>query len=208
MRESNTIKRFRRSLEGCEEDHVYSGTILEFDTEDYAPRNQFLEGMIITSKEGTRRVHFFIPSRNNPIIDVSKLEVNDFVQVYGRVDESRRNSTTPSLIMAPDKEMVIFARKREMFSWKGDRIDYVQALAYLISIILSVVSQISLFLSLSLFPSRIFAFQVGVVSTIFLIITIGVDWYRSHLGRQITVQYDNENWELLTKIVSNKFGPL
>lgn len=208
MRESNTIKRFRRSLEGCEENHVYSGTILEFDTEDYAPRNQFLEGMLITSKEGTRRVHFFIPSRNNPIIDVSKLEVNDFVQVYGRVDESRRNSTTPSLIMAPDKEMVIFARKREMFSWKGDRIDYVQALAYLISIILSVVSQISLFLSLSLFPSRIFAFQVGVVSTIFLIITIGVDWYRSHLGRQITVQYDNENWELLTKIVSNKFGLL
>lgn len=208
MSELNTIKRFRRSLEGCEEDHVYSGKILEFDREDYAPRNQFLEGMLITSKEGTRRVHFFIPTRNNPIIDVSKLEVNDFVQVYGKVDESRRNSTTPSLIMAPDQKMVIFARKREMFSWRGDRIDYVQALAYLISLILSGVSQISLFLSLSLFPSEALAFQVGVLSTIFLIITIGVDWYRSHLGRQITVQYDSENWDLLAKIASKRFGPV
>ena len=208
MRDPNIIKRFRRSLEGCEDDHVYSGTILEFDREDYAPRNQFLEGMIITSKEGTRRVHFFIPSRNNPIIDVSKLEVNDFVQIYGRVDESRRNSTTPSLIMAPDQKMVIFARKRAMFSWRGDRIDYVQALSYLVSIILSVISNISLFLSLSFFPSRTLAFQVGVISTIFLIITIGVDWYRSHLGRQITVQYDSETWELLNKIVSKKFGPV
>jgi len=206
LKESNIIKRFRRSLEGCEEEHVYSGTILEFDREDYAPRNQFLEGMIITSKEGTRRVHFFIPSRNNPIVDVSKLEVNDFVQIYGKLDESRRNSTTPSLIMAPDQKMVIFARKRAMFSWHGDRIDYVQALSYLVSIILSVVSQISLFLSLSLFPSTAFAFQVGVISTIFLIITIGVDWYRSHLGRQITVQNDSETWERFNKIVSKKFG--
>ncbi|MFW9843208.1 MAG: hypothetical protein ACFFEV_01400 [Candidatus Thorarchaeota archaeon] len=213
MSESNVIKRFKWSLEECEKDHVYSGTILEFDQEDYAPRDQFLEGMLVTSRKGTRRVNFFIPKKSKPIIDVSSLKVNDFVHVFGRKDESRSNSTTPSLIMAPDRTIVIFANRRDMFTWRGERVDYVQALSYLITIVLSVISQFFVVLSLGILPlgpapdSSIW-FLVGVVAYMFLFLTLGVDWYRSRLGNPISIHCDNETWNHLNDIVSEKYGSL
>jgi hypothetical protein len=167
--------------------------------------------MIVTSKEGTRRVHFFIPTKNKPIIDVSSLEVNDLVRVFGKKDESRRNSTTPSLVMAPNRKTVIFARRRDMFTWRGERADYVQALSYLVTIILSVISQFSIVLLLGILPrgptpdSSIWLL-IGVVAYIFLFLTLGVDWHRSRLGGPIAVQCDDETWNRLNNIASEKYN--
>ncbi|MHA1576096.1 MAG: hypothetical protein ACTSU3_01925 [Candidatus Thorarchaeota archaeon] len=206
MGESKVIKKFHRLLEECEEGHIFNGTILEFDTVEYVPKERLAKGMIVTSKGGTRRVNFSTRLKSKSIVDVSSLHANDLVHVFGKKDESRTNCTIPSIIMIPERRVVLFARTRDMFSLKGDWADYVQALSYLLAVILGGISQLSLFLPLGLFQSTTISLQIGLIAFIFFIIMIGVDWYRSYVGRSRVVQCDSDTWKIISDEVTKRFS--
>ena len=195
-------------LEECEEGHVYVGKIIDFDTVAYVPKERLTKGMTVDSKEGPHRVNFTRFTKNTPVVDTSSLNVGNQVLVLGKQYGNRQNSTIPEIIMITERQQLLFARERDMFSWKGDLADYVQALSYLLALILCGISQFSFFLNfpLGLLQSTTISLQIGSIALIFFIIMIGVDWYRSYVVRSRVVQCDTETWNIVRDEISKRFS--
>ena len=195
-------------LEECEEGHVYRGKIIDFDTVDYVPKVRLARGMTVDSKEGAQRVNFTRSTNNKQIIDATSLNIGDQVLVLGKPHGYRENSTSPSIIMIPERQQVLFARERDMLSWKGGLADYIQVISYCSVIILTVIGQvIALFAFGPLpIPNLILSIQLGLLSLIFFFILVGIDWYRSHITRPILVRCDSETWNSIGEDVSRRFS--
>ena len=173
---------------------------------DYVPKERLAKGMIVDSSEGTHRVNFTRFTKNKPVVDISPLNVGIQVLILGKQHGDRENSTIPDIIMIPDRHLVLFARERDMFSWKGDLADYVQAVSYLFGIILGVIAQLIFFIPLGSFQNWTMSLQLGSIAIIFIIIMIGVDWYRSHGRRSIVVRCDSDTWKIISDEVTKRFS--
>ena len=205
MGDSKIINRFQRLVEECDKAHIFSGTILDFDTVDYVPKERLTKGMLVTSKAGTRRVSFTAQTINKPIVNATSLQINEPVQVFGVEAASRPNTTIPVIIAVPERRLVLFAKERDMFSWKGGPADYIQALSYLIGITLLAISQLAPLLPLAsplnILQSLAISLQVGLISGVFLLIMLGIDWYRSYLTRFRLVHCDSETWDTISSFM-------
>jgi len=202
------IKKFYRMLSQCEEEHVFRGTIIDFDTVDYVPKERLAKGMIVHTEQDTRRVNFALFLNNRPVMDALLLNVGDQVLVLGAQHENRGGITLPTIIMIQERKSILFAKERDMFSWKGGWGDYLQAISYLISIVLVAISMVVVLFPIGTMSlqNMILSLQIGSIAFIFFIIVIGVDWYRSHIRRPIMVRCDSETWKIISDEVMKRFS--
>ena len=115
MGDGRQFTRLQRSLEKiltqCDQDHIYRGTIFEFETVGTVPRERLVKGMLIDRKEGMRRVSFQEAFSNNPQIRTSILNVGNPVIIVGTQSSLRENTTFPHLIMLPEEQTLLISQR-------------------------------------------------------------------------------------------------
>jgi hypothetical protein len=116
--ESQVLKKFQRLLDQCEEEHVLRGTIIEFDTLDYVPKERHLKGMIVSSKAVNHRVDFSLGAAKY-IEDASALKIGDEIIIMRKVHPHGPNNILPVVIIVPEKKLVLLSRERESYRSEG-----------------------------------------------------------------------------------------
>lgn len=208
MGESSLLKKFHRLLAECEEDNFYSGTILEFDTEGYVPRERHTRGMIVDSKAGTRRVVFYHGSEKY-IKDSSSLRVGDDVIIISKELPHRPNTYQPSIIIIPDDKIVLLAQERENFRSEGWA-ENAQIVSLILFFILGIISWLSNDIPFILFHRYYMYWEItfwsGLTSILCFLVVVLIEICRHHARRGIVHQCDTEIWNIISDEVTERFS--
>lgn len=208
MGDSKTIKKFMRLLTESEKDHFYTGTILEFDVEDYVPRERHNRGMIVDSKAGTRRIVFY-DGRKKYIKDSSSLQIGDNVIIISKAHSQRSNTYIPSIIMVLANKVAILAFEPENFKFEG-WIEYTQAtsllIAFIVSFVYEFVWQFDFFMFLTTSSSSELPLWIGLILVFSLTIFFTVSIYDRNNRKGRVVRCDSDTWNFMSEEVTKRFS--
>ncbi len=192
----------------CEKEQVFRGTIIDFDTEDYVPKERHTKGMKVTSKEGTHQVDFYSGSVKY-IEDASSLKMSVDVIVLGKENPHRPNNILPAILIVPKENLVLLAREQENFRSEG-WVENVKIVSYTLGLIFGVLSWLSNDIPFILFHTFFLYWEVtfwfGLVSLLFFLLLIAVSIYDRHTRRGRVVRCDPETWNTISDEVFKRFA--
>ncbi len=195
-------------LEECEKEQVFRGTIGDFDTVDYVPKERHTKGMKVTSKEGTHQVDFYSGSTKY-IEDASSIKIGVEAIVFGKENPHRPNNILPAIIMVPKENLVLLAREKENFRSEG-WVENAQIVSIILSLILGTISWLSndvpILLFNTLFMYWELTFWFGLGSFLFFLLFIAINIYGRHTRRGRVVRCDPETWNTIKDEVFKRFA--
>ncbi|MFW9768098.1 MAG: hypothetical protein ACFFF9_02240 [Candidatus Thorarchaeota archaeon] len=202
MGDSEIIKKFRRILEECEEEHVFNGTILELDTPiDYAPYR--VRGISVEAASGLHKVRFSRNFRNDLDIEIAPLNIEDEVVVFGRQSKQKENETSPIIILLPKERTMILAREREPTGWQGGWSEWSVVGSAVVALVLSAVGMYIVYFEES---SSYTPLEWFVGAYFFFFLMLGLEWYNKFSKRERVIHCNPKDWEIITEEVSRKYN--
>ncbi|MFW9843209.1 MAG: hypothetical protein ACFFEV_01405 [Candidatus Thorarchaeota archaeon] len=208
MGDSKIIKKFQKTLEECNEVPFYSGTILEFDTVGYVPKERHTSGVIIESKSGNHRVVFCNDSQKF-IENASSLKIDDEILVFIRKQSDQPKTILPTIIVVPKERLILFSRKQEPQKSEG-WVENLQILSIVLSLVLGAISQLSSDISFILFSTWFMFWDItlwlGLGSFFFFFIFIVIHLYDRSSRRERVIRCDTDTWSIVKDEIIKKFG--
>ena len=192
----------KQTLALCEPEHIYRGTISEFDTVDSVPKERLVKGMLVDGTEGIRRVYFETLGQGKSSIDSSLLNVGDPVIVVGRQNPLRETATFPPLIILPEKQTILFSQQPDnpKKSGPGESVLFV---LFCPIIALSV-------LVFTLYPYAFPIISWALYELLVLLdvalgaLFIGIVWYQTFVRRARVITFDGASWTNVVDFIKHR----
>ncbi len=197
------LKKIERTLDKCETEHIFRGTIFEFDTVGSVPKERLIKGILVDGKEGMRRVDYSDSLGGQSIVNASSLNVGDPVVILGAQHPQRVTATLPLLIVHPREQTLLFAREPESHQWGGVGDTVQAALWVILGFISASIVLISLLPTFWNYWVLLFTLCIAAVAMLFLI--FGIEQYRHHTQRARAVCFDLQGWEHVVNIINSRF---
>lgn len=211
MGESRQFTKIERLLEQilalCEPEHVYQGTISEFDTVGSVPKERLVKGMFVDGKEGIRRVYFEVSGPGKSNIKTSLLNLGDSVIIVGKQNPLRETATFPLLVILPERQTILISQQLND-PRKGDPGDIALFVLFCITAVLCVplvlttpfpsISQYLIPISLTLWM------QIALLCVVLEVPIFGIIWYQMYLRRARTIRFDRDSWTNVVDFIKHR----
>ncbi len=204
MGESKIIKKFRRLLTECEEDHLHQGIITEFIKVEFVPKERYATGIIVTGDTGTHRIEF-ASGQKKYIEDAAAFNIGDEVLVLGKKNQLRPNTSIPSIVLFPEEEAVMLSKEYLGYKFHG-WVDYAQMLFIILCFLFGVIPMFGdLIYSLLYVPSTppVYWSFVGFVPSFLGFIIL--EAYSRSLYQERLVLCDTETWNMINMEIAERF---
>lgn len=204
MGESGQLKKIERLLEQIltqwEPEHIYRGTIFEFDTVGPVPKERLVKGMLVDRKEGIRRVYFEALGTSKPRLNSSVMDVGDSVIVVGKQNPLRETTTFPLLIILPEKQIILLSQQLGDPRMK-DPGENALAVLYCILIVLGV----PVYLTPYLLPISWFLWgQMTLLCVVLTVLFFGIVRYQKYLRRARTIHFDRDSYSIIMDFIKHR----
>ena len=205
MGESGQLKKIERLLEQIltqlEPEHIYRGTIFEFDTVGPVPKERLVKGMLVDRKEGIRRVYFEASGTSNPRLNSSVLDVGDSVIVVGKQNPLRETTTFPLLIILPERQTILISQQLDD-PRKRNPGENALGVLYCILLVLGVPGYL---LGPYFFPMYLNLWIEIILLYVALgVLFLGIVWYQKYIRRARTIHFDRESWTIILNFVKHR----
>jgi len=202
--ESNQLTKIKRLLEQiltqCDSEHIYSGTIFEFDTVGFVPKERLEKGMLVDRKEGIRRVYFEASGTSKSNIKTSLLNVGDPVIVVGRKNPLRETTTFPLLLILPERQTILISQQLND-PRRGDPGENALGVLYCILLVLGVPGYL---LGPYFFPMYLNLWiEIILLYMALGILFFGIVWYQKYIRRARTIHFDSDSWTNIVPLLKN-----
>jgi hypothetical protein len=192
-------KKLERMLDLCTADHVFKGTIFEFDTVGSVPKERLTKGMFVDRREGMRRVIFYDTVGGTCMVNTLLLNIGDSVIILGKQHRQRETATFPMLIMHSETQTLLFSREPETNQWSAS--DTALSIVYVIGLFIIAITYLIQFLSTNWFHWILLDVAAVVIFLVFFVIVM----YQRYLRRERVVHFDSQGWEHVVNIINNRF---
>jgi len=193
-------KKLERTLDRCEVEHVFNGTIFEFDTVGSVPKERLAKGMLVYRREGIRRVIFSDTLGGNCMVNTSLLNIGDSVIILGKQHRQRETATFPMLIMHPETQTLLFSREPETNQWGAS--DTALSIVYVIGLIIIALTYVIQFLSTNWY----YWILLDVAGVVMLSFFFAIVMYQRYLRRERVVHFDSQGWKYVVNVINERFN--